>query len=375
MRSPTAARGRRAAAALACAALLGALCGAAGAAEHPAEHPTGAQEGADAQARPSPRRPGQIRVFRITYSAQMDVPADAGNALLYLPLPPTAGHQRVASPRIECNGAYEVVTDPKFGNELVAATGQAGRPLTVSISAVVSRNAFRVLEHPGWTPPQQEAGSVLDAFLGPNQLVPLGGKVAAEAEKAIEPGMTDEQKARAMYDYLASTMTYDKSVPGYGRGDAVRACDVRKGNCTDFHSLFIGMARSQGIPARFHIGFPLPPDEESGQVAGYHCWAEFHLDEVGWVPVDISEAARDPSRHEELYGGLDENRVRFTCGRDIPIPGSGLGPQNYIIYPIGVVDGQVQDDVAWEFRFEDISRPAALHPGRPDVPRMPPEGE
>ncbi len=343
MTSTMAARGRRGGRLLVCALAFGLLPGALSAAEHP-EH----AEHAKAAAAERPR------VFRFTYSARMDVPAGAESARLYMPLPPTTAHQRIASPQIQCNGAYEVVTDPKFGNRLLAATGEPGRPLEVSVTAVVARSAYRVLEHPGWTPPPQEAGGVLDAFLGPNQLIPLGGKVAAEAQKVVEPGMTDEQKARAMYDYLASTMSYDKSVPGYGRGDAVRACDVRKGNCTDFHSLFIGMARSQAIPARFHIGFPLPPHESAGQVGGYHCWAEFHLDGVGWVPVDVSEAARDPSRHEELYGGLDQHRVRFTTGRDIPIPGSGLEPQNYVIYPIAVVDGEVQDEVTWQFRFEGV---------------------
>jgi transglutaminase-like putative cysteine protease len=30
---------------------------------------------------------------------------------------------------------------------------------------------------------------------------------------------------------------------------------------------FIAMARSQGIPARFEIGFPLPPDKHSAEIA------------------------------------------------------------------------------------------------------------
>src|SRR5439155_15548256 len=30
-----------------------------------------------------------------------------------------------------------------------------------------------------------------------------------------------------------------------------------KGNCTDFHTLFIALARASGIPARWNMGFPL----------------------------------------------------------------------------------------------------------------------
>ena len=67
---------------------------------------------------------------------------------------------------------------------------------------------------------------------------------------------TDEEKARAIYDYVLSNMRYDKSGTGWGHGDTLYACSAKKGNCTDFHSLFISMARSQHIPARFEIGFP-----------------------------------------------------------------------------------------------------------------------
>jgi transglutaminase-like putative cysteine protease len=37
------------------------------------------------------------------------------------------------------------------------------------------------------------------------------------------------------------------------------------------------------IPARFQIGFPLPANKHSAEIPGYHCWAEFYLDSVGWV--------------------------------------------------------------------------------------------
>ncbi len=70
-------------------------------------------------------------------------------------------------------------------------------------------------------------------------------------------------KARAIYDYVFTTMRYDKTGTGWGHGDVLYACDAKKGNCTDFHSLFIAMARSQGIPGRFEIGFPLPPEKHA----------------------------------------------------------------------------------------------------------------
>jgi len=85
----------------------------------------------------------------------------------------------------------------------------------------------------------------------------LIARLAREQTKGLDRRL---DKARAIYDYVPSIMRYDKTGEGWGRGDAIYACNVKKGNCTDFHALFIGMARAAGIPARFEIGFPLPRD-------------------------------------------------------------------------------------------------------------------
>ncbi len=57
-------------------------------------------------------------------------------------------------------------------------------------------------------------------------------------------------------------------------------------------------ARAVGVPARFLIGVPLPARESAGAIGGYHCWSEFWLDGRGWVPVDASEAHKQPELHE-----------------------------------------------------------------------------
>src|SRR5207244_2870457 len=84
---------------------------------------------------------------------------------------------------------------------------------------------------------------------------------------------------------------------GWGLGDIPYCLKVGKGNCTDYHTLFIALARATGIPARWNMGFPVAygdgkADTGDQTVAGYHCWAEFYAPGAGWVPVDISEARR-----------------------------------------------------------------------------------
>jgi transglutaminase-like putative cysteine protease len=186
-------------------------------------------------------------------------------------------------------------------------------------------------------------------------LIPIDKKITNEANTVVRQEMSKFEKARALYDHVVSTMFYDKSGSGWGLGDALYACDVRRGNCTDFHSLFIGVARASGIPARFVMGFPIPEGVAKGQIAGYHCWAEFYLDDHGWIPVDASEAFKHPEMRDFFFGGLDENRVQFTVGRDIPLAADeNIEPLNYFIYPYVRIDGKVYSDVEYHFSFSDL---------------------
>jgi hypothetical protein len=149
------------------------------------------------------------------------------------------------------------------------------------------------------------------------------------------------------------SVSYDKSGEGWGRGDALYVCNTRAGNCTDFHSLFIGEARALGIPSRFIMGLPVPEDASKGSIPGYHCWAEFYIDGRGWIPIDASEANKHPEKKEAFFGGLDANRIAFTIGRDIRIPGTRGDLQNYIIYPHVEVDGRPHAKMDVRFFFSE----------------------
>jgi transglutaminase-like putative cysteine protease len=192
-------------------------------------------------------------------------------------------------------------------------------------------------------------------YLAPDALVPTTGLPADLAAKVTEGKTTPLDKARAIYDYVFSTMRYDKTGTGWGRGDVLYACDAKKGNCTDFHSLFIAMARSQGIPARFAIGFPLPPDKHSAEIAGYHCWADFFEPQHGWIPVDISEAWKHPEKKDYFFGAHDANRMEFTMGRDLELSPKQDGKLlNYFIYPYVEVAGKEYPNVSTAFSFADV---------------------
>jgi transglutaminase-like putative cysteine protease len=190
--------------------------------------------------------------------------------------------------------------------------------------------------------------------LRPDALVPVTGLPADLAAKVTQGKTQTLDKARAIYDYVFTTLRYDKTGTGWGRGDVLYACDAKKGNCTDFHSLFIAMARSQGIPARFEIGFPLPPDKHSAEIAGYHCWSDFYVDGKGWIPVDISEAWKHPDQRDYFFGSHDVNRMQFSMGRDLRLdPPQDGRPLNYFVYPYVEVNGQEFSNVSLAFSFAD----------------------
>ncbi|HKW25594.1 MAG TPA: transglutaminase domain-containing protein [Terriglobales bacterium] len=194
-----------------------------------------------------------------------------------------------------------------------------------------------------------------ERFLQPDRLVPVSGVPAQIAARQVAGARSELERSRALYNYVLRNMRYDKTGTGWGHGDVLYACNARKGNCTDFHSLFISLARSQGIPARFEIGFPLPADQRAAEIPGYHCWADFYLHGAGWVPVDISEAWQQPDKRDYFFGALDANRMQFTLGRDLILsPRQDGEPLNYFIYPYVEMNGREYHNISNNFSFTDV---------------------
>jgi transglutaminase-like putative cysteine protease len=253
-------------------------------------------------------------------------------------------------------------TESKYGNQIYyAETGSAPPELHFDVEYEVTRHEHIALGPTGpHVVPVSLSSTEKQQDLQPDVLVPVTGLPADLAAKVTQGKSQPLDKARAIYDYVFTTMRYDKTGTGWGHGDVLYACDARKGNCTDFHSLFIAMARSQNIPARFEIGFPLPPDKHSAEIAGYHCWADFYVDGKGWIPVDISEAWRHQEKRDYFFGSHDANRVQFSMGRDLRLNPPQQGkPLNYFVYPYVEVDGQEFPNVALAFSFADAGSAVA----------------
>lgn len=264
------------------------------------------------------------------------LPQDRGAVTVYIPLPSSTPHQKVSDVRIDSPVVWTRAKESEYGNEYAYARLVAPpETLDVTVSFRVTRSEIRM----GQGTVVRSSASELRSNLEPDKLVTLSPRVRALAAEVTAGKSGAVAKARAIYDHILATMKYDKSEPGWGEGDSERACDVRKGNCTDFHSLFISLARAEKIPARFVIGYPLTAGD--GVVQGYHCWAEFYDDEKGWVPVDPSDASKsdDAARRDYLFGNLDPLRFEMTRGRDIRLLPATAEPLNYFLHPYAEVDG------------------------------------
>ncbi len=288
-----------------------------------------------------------VRNFEFTYLTRIPAsPPGAKTLKIWIPLPQSDLYQAIGGMQIESPFSYAKRRDPEYGNEylyLQIPSAKVSALVDIRLSFQVTRHEHRVLldshqvneQSPGIDP------QTLRRFLQPDRRVPLQG-IIAELSAQETHGLQDPlSKARAIYNYVLATMRYDKSGTGWGNGDAIWACTAKRGNCTDFHSLFIGMMRAAGIPARFEIGFPLPADQHNGLVPGYHCWAQFYVAPYGWIPVDASEAWKHPDKKDYFFGAHDDNRLQFTVGRDIRLdPPQQADPLNYFIYPYAELDGK-----------------------------------
>ena len=303
---------------------------------------------------------GAERHVRFTYTATVtDYPAGTSELALWIPKPRTdLPEQTVHDARIEVSedAQVEEARDATFGNRfwLVRVPHPEG-PIVATATVDVTRREHQTsFRGAGARALTVEERTTLAEHLRSNIRVPVEGRLAGLAS-TIDPGEGNTVVlARRLYDHVYDGMRYSKEGEGWGQGDSLWACDAGYGNCTDFHSLFMSLARARGIPTRFTMGFPLPPERGTGKVGGYHCWAEFYVPETGWTPVDISEADKHPELAEYYFGNLTEDRIAFTQGRDLEIvPGPSNGPINFFIYPVAEADGKPVE-AARAFAFTDV---------------------
>lgn len=269
--------------------------------------------------------------FEFRYAVEL--PEISGKARIWVPIATTDDFQTVEVLSIKAPATQRVLKDQEFGNTILFLdldADDSGEEVEIVYS--VTR------KEKGAVP---EEGPVEKRYLESNILMPVGGRFKTIADEAIGEKHGDNTlvQARALYDYIIDNMRYMKH-GDYGHGDAVYACDTRTGNCSEFHSFFISLARSVNIPARFSIGASIPSERNEGGIDGYHCWAEFYA-EGKWWPVDISEGNKYTALATYYFGHHPANRIELSRGRDLLVdPAPASGPINFLAFPLLEIEGE-----------------------------------
>lgn len=323
------------------------------------------------------------RSFQFIYT--VDIESSDGKKLeVWIPVPKTNEVQTISNLQFYTNELqYSIEDETVHGNKYLYINDSTGTSKITNIS--MTFDVIRI-EHQNMiynnVDPQK--------YLGAYSTVPIGGIF----NKIITDNNLTKNDVRGIYDYVIDGMHYGKPksindiyykdpwlspdkkygikqvgrdnivtlykksiIDGnnytFGNGNAIYACDIGVGNCTDYHSYFMSLDRTLGIPSRFHMGFPIPSGQ-NGNVSGYHCWADYYIDGKGWYPVDISEADKTPDRKDYYFGTVDNNRVEMMVGRDFVLKGYENGTTNLFIYPIIEVDDEKSSAYSKSFRYKNL---------------------
>ncbi len=323
------------------------------------------------------------RIFQFTY--EVEIEATNGKKLeVWIPIPQSNEVQNISNLTIDTDGLEYSIKDEKVhGNKYLYILDKTG----ISSSETVSVK-FDVI--------RKEHGSLSDKsvnpqnYLGSYNTVPTGSLFS----NVIDENNLSNSNIRGIYNFILSGMHYGKpksvddiyyrspwlnsdSIYGrkgvtrddvvklyqksnseggnytFGNGNSIYACDIGVGNCTDYHSYFMSLGRTLNVPVRFHMGFPIPPENE-GDVGGYHCWADYYVEGEGWYPVDISEGDKDPARKDYYFGTLDPNRVEIMVGRDFVLDEFDGGSVNLFIYPILEVNDKKSTAFTKSFYYKEL---------------------
>jgi len=231
------------------------------------------------------------------------------------------------------------------------------------------------------------AAAELDYFLQPSKYVPTDGIVKQTAQKATRGAVTDSDKARAIYEWIVENTFRDPKVRGCGRGDIrfmLESGDLG-GKCADLNSLYVGLARAAGLPARHLYGVRIAKSELGYKSLGLasdratkaqHCRAEVYLKVHGWVPVDPADVRKvvleEPSGNlklddemvtkarTRLFGSWEMNWMAYNYAQDVALPGSSGQPLVYFMYPQaetaeGRIDPLDPDNFKYEITAKEVT--------------------
>jgi transglutaminase-like putative cysteine protease len=298
------------------------------------------------------------RGFEVTTHVEILAPSGVTRAWIPLPLVEETDYHKSLGRSWSGNAASaNAVRDPRYGADFVVAEWPAGAtPVLEVVSRIATRDRHVDLSAPGGAP--AESPAVLRRYLEPTELIRTDGIVEATAREITKTAGTDVEKARALYEWIVENTFRDAKVRGCGLGDIKTMLETKNlgGKCADLNALFVGFARSLGIPARDVYGIRVADSADfkslgrSGDITkAQHCRAEFYAAGRGWVPVDPADVRKvvleekagglpldDPQvvkARAKLFGTWEMNWLAYNYAHDLALPGSTGVPVAFLMYP------------------------------------------
>jgi transglutaminase-like putative cysteine protease len=285
-----------------------------------------------------------------------------GDTRVWLPMPLAAPTDYFTATGNTWQGnasAMRVISAPNEGDSLFFAEWDPSveSPYAELTSSFAARDRAVDLSQPGRAARLSRAQ--LAPHLKPTELIPTDGIVRATAVKITQGARTDIAKANAIYEWIVENCFRDPKVRGCGWGDIKTMLETGNlgGKCGDLNALFVGLARSVGIPARDVYGVRAAPSQwgyrsmsATGDVTrAQHCRAEFYDAGHGWIPVDPADVRKvvleEPPGNlalkdgkvalarEKLFGAWEMNWLPFNYAHDVRLPHSDSAPLPYLMYP------------------------------------------
>jgi transglutaminase-like putative cysteine protease len=320
------------------------------------------------------------RTFEVVTRVEVLKPSGVTHIWLPAALIRDTPYQKTISNRFNAEGGTaKLTTDKQSALGIVSATFPAGKKPVLTLTSRVSLKNYAVdLTAPAQVPRASKAE--LEYFLQPSRYVPTDGIVKATADKATAGAKSDVDKARAIYEWIVENTFRDPKVRGCGRGDIrfmLESGDMG-GKCADLNALYVGLARSAGLPARDVYGLRIARSELGCKSLGLatdkatkaqHCRAEVHLREYGWVPVDPADVRKvvleEPpgnrplsdeivsSARKRLFGSWEMNWLAYNYAHDVSLPGSTKEPIVFFMYPQAeTAEGRVDPLDPDNFKYE-----------------------
>ncbi len=146
-------------------------------------------------------------------------------------------------------------------------------------------------------------------FARPTSLTKHGAGTRALVRQV--EGTTDIERLHALSAVIGGAITYQVGTSHSG-STAEEAIAAGQGVCQDHAHVFITCAREMGYPARYVSGYLMMDDRVEQNAT--HAWAEAHVDGLGWVGFDVSNAQSPDDRYVRVATGLDYSGAAPVIG-------------------------------------------------------------